>query len=114
MKTKKRYRTELRRNAAVHSKELPVDYAANWNQIKRLHADIVDVLIIFIKAFVTKIKELSHLSAFVVAADKVNRFRKVDLLQKKNLLKLDSDFDRIEKNQNFDGKLTTIHKISEE
>ena len=62
--------SEFGRNAAVRCEELLIQNAGQRNQVKRIHQSVVNVLIVFIQAFVSEVEERSHLSAFVIASYK--------------------------------------------
>ena len=54
----------------MRCEELLIQDAGQRNQVKRIHQSVVNVLIVFIQAFVSEVEERSHLSAFVIASYK--------------------------------------------
>lgn len=63
----------------MQCKELVVDEASNGQCIKGLHEELVYFLVVFIEALCSKVKELSHLSALVIASQHVYCLREVKL-----------------------------------
>ena len=73
----------------MNSQKLPIDDTGHRNQIERVHYYIINLLVIFIFAFVSKIEETCHLAAFMVSPQKINCGWVVYL----NRVQEDKDFD---------------------
>ena len=51
----------------MQSKKFIIHQARDWQSIETFHKEIIDFLVVLVKALRSEIKELSHLSTFVVA-----------------------------------------------
>ena len=60
-------------------KELVVDEAGDGQCIKGLHEEFIYFLVVFVETLCSEVKELSHLSAFVIASQHVYRLWEVKL-----------------------------------
>jgi hypothetical protein len=63
----------------MHRDELTVYDARQRELVKRVHEDLVCLLVVLIEAFVLEVEKRCQLSTFVVAAQEENGVRVVDL-----------------------------------
>lgn len=66
-------------NASMQGQEFIINEARNRQSIERLHEQFVCFLVILIQTLCAEVKELSHLSALVIASQHVNSLWEVKL-----------------------------------
>jgi hypothetical protein len=63
----------------VDCQKLPIYHTSQWVQVETVHKQVINLLIVLYKAFLSKIKEAGHLSTFMVAPQKENSGREINL-----------------------------------
>lgn len=80
--------------------KLPIYHTSQRVQIETVHKQIVNLLIVFYKTFLSKIKKASHLSTLMIPTQKENSGWEINL-------------QTVQQQQNFDRKGTSIYKITQ-
>ena len=77
-----------------------IDDARKRKVIKRVHTNIVYLLVVFVETLCPEIEKAGHLSAFVVPSQKNHTFWKID-------------FERVEEDYNLNREATPVNKVSQ-
>lgn len=63
----------------MQGQELVVDNASEWNQIKGVHNEVIDLLVVLVFALLLEVEKAGHLPALMVAPQEEHRVRIVQL-----------------------------------
>ena len=66
----------------MDSQESTVDNTGQWNIVKWVHEQLINILVVLVGALGSEIEERCHLPALVVSSDEVDRFWEIDLSEK--------------------------------
>lgn len=56
----------------MQCQKLPIDQTGDRDQVERIHQEVVDLLVVLVEAFLTKVKKGGHLPTFMVTPQEID------------------------------------------